>query len=458
MAPDGGANRESASIGARFFRDHPELRDVDLLLVDLNGVVRGKRVKGSQAVAGLADPAGAGLAFPSSIYAVDTTGLDTAEAKLAWHRGDPNDLCQLEPETFRLTPWRFGGAQVFCRLVDKKGDAFFLDSRALLARLGRRFADRGLTVTMAFELEFTLIDAALASDRRTPAAAMSEAVDAMAGHLYSIVKLDGAERIMARIRDYADAQRIPLNGLLAEAAPFQYEANLSHRSGPVQAADDLVTLKRIIRNAARLDGSRACFMAKPFMDVPGNGLHVHVGLAQSGRNLFRADEKALRHAIGGLLTTMDEAMLIMAPNANSYRRFEPLSYAPTAPSWGHDNRTTAIRIPSGAPDDIHIEHRLAGSDANPYLVAAAILIALEHGMETAIDPGPPVEGNVYDLLEPSLPLDWARAIDRFEPEGVIGRGLGVEFSTYFRICRQAEHHRFQRFITPIETAWYGDSV
>ena len=127
-------------------------------------------------------------------------------------------------------------------------------------------------------------------------------------------------------------------------------------------------------------------MAKPLARQASSGLHVHVSLLeQDGANLFARDEQALGHAIAGLQATMAEAMLVFAPNANSYRRLRPLSYAPTAPTWGYNNRTVALRIPTGPPSARRIEHRLAGADANPYLVLAAVLAGIHHGLSAGLD-------------------------------------------------------------------------
>ncbi len=122
-------------------------------------------------------------------------------------------------------------------------------------------------------------------------------------------------------------------GAVSEYAPAQFEVNLGHVADPLRAADQAFLLKRAIKAAARAEGLRATFMAKPFADRAANGLHVHVSLAdRRGGNRFAADEQSLGHAIGGLQATMAEAMLLFAPNANSFRRLRPLSYAPLAPT------------------------------------------------------------------------------------------------------------------------------
>ena len=260
-------------------------------------------------------------------------------------------------------------------------------------------------------------------------------------------------------RAIARAQGLPAKSAVSEYAPAQFEVNLGHVADPLRAADHAFLLKRAIKAAARAEGLAATFMAKPFADHAASGLHVHVSLVdEAGQNLFARDEPALRHAIGGLQATMAEAMLLLAPNANSYRRLRPWSYAPTAPTWGYNNRTVALRVPSGPLAARRIEHRVAGADANPYLVLAAALAGIHHGLSRQLDPGPPITGNAYAEVPPSLPLGWGRAIDALAAAEILPDYLGAAFCRLYRVCRAAERDRFDELITPTEYAWYLGAV
>src|SRR5690606_2846670 len=141
--------------------------------------------------------------------------------------------------------------------------------------------------------------------------------------------------------------------------------------------DQATMLKRVIKGAARKHGLDATFMAKPYGDCSGNGMHVHFSiLDKDGKNIFAGSDArgsdALRHAIAGLLSTMPEAAAVFAPNFDSYRRFMPGSHAPTRVAWGYDNRTAALRVPESDLIATRIEHRVPGADANPYLAIAAM--------------------------------------------------------------------------------------
>ena len=155
---------------------------------------------------------------------------------------------------------------------------------------------------------------------------------------------------------------------------------------------------------------------------------------------------------------MAESMALVAPNANSYRRFQLGSYAPHTPCWGINNRTVALRIPAGHPAATRIEHRLAGADASPHLVMSAVLAGMLHGLENKIDPGPRITGNAYEEKEATLPNIWPDAIDAFEKAEILPKYMGKEFCNVFTICRKTERERFNSHISTVEFDWYLRSV
>ena len=149
---------------------------------------------------------------------------------------------------------------------------------------------------------------------------------------------------------------------MSEYAPGQFEITLEHRADALRAVDEAVLFKRAVRGVARRHGRIASFMAKPFAHLAGTGMHLHASLAdRSGGNAFAAEDPAgtplLRHAIGGLRSTLADGMAVFAPHANSYRRFRAMSYAPVAPTWGVNNRSVSLRVPAGPPASRHVEHQ-----------------------------------------------------------------------------------------------------
>jgi glutamine synthetase len=193
-------------------------------------------------------------------------------------------------------------------------------------------------------------------------------------------------------------------------------------------------------------------------------MHLHASLAdRAGRNAC-ADEapagsSVLRHAIGGLREALGDGMAVFAPHANSYRRFRAMSYAPVAPTWGVNNRSVSLRVPAGPPASRHVEHRVAGADANPYLVAAVVLAGMARGIERGIDPGPPVAGNGYEQLRAgALPTQWYAALERAANSEFLADALGREFLEIFLAVKQRECEKFGALVTDCDYEWYLDSA
>jgi glutamine synthetase len=366
MAGDAARSGTAALAWAAFRERWPEVRTVDLILPDLAGIARGKRLTADAFEAAL----GAGVSFPSSLYGLDATGANVDASGLVWEEGDADRPCLVDLTTLVPVPWRAGGAQVLAGLGESEKRPFFADPRAVLAAVAARFEPLGLTPVAALELEFTLLGGR-PDDRRRRFRARS---DIEPGGVYGLEPLDAEDGFLARLQDYCACQGLMTKSAVSEYAPGQLEVNLGHVADPLRAADQAFLLKRAVKAAARAEGRQATFMAKPLAGQAANGMHVHVSLeGRDGGNHFAAAPAALGHAIGGLQATMAESMLLFVPNANSFRRLRPWSYAPTAPTWGYNNRTVALRVPLGPPAARRIEHRTAGADANPYLVLAAVL-------------------------------------------------------------------------------------
>jgi glutamine synthetase len=203
-------------------------------------------------------------------------------------------------------------------------------------------------------------------------------------------------------------------------------------------------------------------MAKPFADMAGSGMHLHVSVNDTkGRNIMASEAPegapSVKHAIGGMKALLADSMAIYAPNANSFRRFKANSYAPVAPTWGVNNRTVSFRVPAGAPNTRHIEHRVAGADAHPALALAALLAAVHHGLSNKIDPGPAIVGDGYAQAEASgekIPVNWFAAVDRFAESELLKDYLGERFVRMYSIVKRTEQERFQSVISDVDYDWY----
>jgi glutamine synthetase len=229
----------------------------------------------------------------------------------------------------------------------------------------------------------------------------------------------------------------------------------------LRACEHALLLKRIIKAAAREHGMAATFMAKPFAKIPGSGLHIHVSLLdQDGTNVFAGESSdgpfsdTLRHAIGGLAKLMPQSMALFAPNANSYRRFQRGVFAPVDANWGVNHRAVSLRIPLSGDQNRRVEHRVSGADANPYLVTAALMAGLHHGITQKCDPGKMVKAREIIEEQVNLPVRWPLALDEFASGTVLPEYLGERFCQVFTACRREEEERFHSEITNRDYEWY----
>ncbi|WP_243375098.1 glutamine synthetase family protein [Microvirga solisilvae] len=442
-----------------FLSRNDKIEEIDLLITDLNGILRGKRVPASS----LDRLYESGMKLPLSALALDIWGEDVSDCGLIWETGDSDGLCMPCGAGIVPVPWASRPrAQMLLSMNYPDGRPFMIDPRQVLMRQVERAKDMGVTLVVATELEFYLMDGdVLKTGRPRPPAAPESGYPIEVSQLYSMDELEEFSSVFTDIRDACAAQGIPGDTCIVENGPGQFEINLEHINDPVQAADQAVLFKRIVRSIARRHELHATFMPKPYGNQSGSGFHIHCSALDSeGRNIFddgtETGSKALRHAVGGVLEMMPSSMLIFAPNLNGYRRFQAGTHAPTYATWGYENRTTSIRIPNGSHKARRFEHRVAGADSNPYLVLAAIIAGVLHGLQNECDPGDPVQGSAYDQSssDKALPSDWDWAIDLFRDNKLLREYLGDDFHKVFLSVKWQERNKMARRVTDAEYATY----
>jgi glutamine synthetase len=276
-------------------------------------------------------------------------------------------------------------------------------------------------------------------------------------------QLDAWDNFFTSLYDACEEMDIPADTTISEAGPGQFEINLMHSPDALRAADDAWLFKLMARGMARSHGFAASFMAKPYPEYSGNGLHAHFSILDAeGRNIFddgtAKGSDVLRHAIAGCLKAMSGSMLILAPHASSYDRFVPGAHAPTGIAWAYENRTTALRVPAGGGAARRIEHRVAGGDINPYLLIAAILGAALNGIEDGDLPPEPITGNAYSHDLEQLPTTWQAAIDAFEQSPEIARIFAPELIANFLATKRQELHYMAELSPQEQTDLYLDTV
>ncbi|RYD91851.1 MAG: glutamine synthetase, partial [Sphingomonadales bacterium] len=349
-----------------FFKANPDVDSIEMIYTDFGGVPRGKRLRQHEVMA-VYD---SGRMFPGSITVVDITGQDTVETGLVWEDGDADRSMKPIPGTLVRTPW--GGdnaAQFLVDFYELDGTPHDLDPRHVLGGVIDRFTADGLTPVLAVELEFYLVDPRRARDGSLRPARPGYSRDTPRNvEVYGLRELDDFRPFFDALYAATDVQDLPLESAISEFAPGQFELTLRHKPDALRACDDAIMYKRLVKAIAQSQGLEATFMAKPFAEQAGSGMHIHVSVDDTnGKNIFASDDPegtpALRHAIGGMIGSVGDGFAIFAPHANSYRRFKANSYAPVAPTWGVNNRTVSFRIPAGPPPSRHVEHRACGADA-----------------------------------------------------------------------------------------------
>jgi glutamine synthetase len=443
-----------------FLDANPDIEAVQLVITDACGVGRGKNVAREE----LAALYSSGRNVAGSILGLDITGEDVENTGLVWAVGDADQCCRPVAGSLTRAPWlKRPTAQVLGTMYELDGTPARADPRHALAGVVGRCAGAGFTPVVAVELEFYLLERD-ASGRLVPSAGMLSGTRQQRIDAYGLGRLDDMSPLFDDLYAAAKALGLPVRTLMSEYAPGQFEITLEHRADALRAVDEAILFKRAVRGVAARHGRVACFMAKPFAEHAGSGMHLHASLADAmGENACAADEPAgsvlLQHAIGGLQATLADGMAFYAPNANSYRRFRSMSYAPVAVAWGVNNRSVSLRVPAGPPASRHVEHRVAGADANPYLVAALVLGGMLHGIERRIDPGPPVTGNAY--AQPparTLPTQWHAALETAAGSPFVRDTLGTGFLDVFLAIKRQEAEKFGALVSDRDYEWYLDTA
>ena len=418
---------------------NPDIQAIDAFIIDINGNAAGKRLPAADAEKLYTE----GVMFSACAAVADCRGLGHDAGGMGKSDGDPDGIARPLPGLLQRVPWAATPtAQAVCHMVDlAERKNLWFDPRVILADVVAQCRTAGLHPVVACELEFYLIDPRRAPDGGISVGALPGRTPARRAGNLSLDAVEDMAAFLNRVDEVAAAQRLPVCGAVAEYGIGQFEVNLRHLADPLLAADQAVLLKRLVKGVARSLGMEATFMAKPFMDQPGSGLHVHVSVVdEAGRNRFGAanGDRLLRQGVGGMQALMYDSMALYAPNFNSQRRYLG-KFVPTTRDWGHNNRSVAFRVPPGDGAARRIEHRVAGADASPHLTLAAILAALHHGITNQLEAGEPVDGRFAAGEDEDFPGDLIVALSRLEKSTPLARYIPARFLRVYAEAKRGEY-------------------
>jgi glutamine synthetase len=390
----------------------------------------------------------------------------------SWERGFGDFVFQPDLSTLRLLPWQPGSALVLCDLAREDGSVVEEAPRSVLKRQLARLAKLGFACECASELEFYLFNqsyhAAHAAGYRDLQPSSDYRID------YHLMQPTRDEALMRAIREGMTAARVPVESSKGEWSRGQHEINFTH-AAPLAMADMHALFKQGVREMAEQHGKSVTFMAKVAPGEAGNSCHIHMSLWKGAKTLFwderRKNSKPktrntkhetgsplFRQFLGGLMKYSPELCLFFGPTINSYKRYQPGSWAPTRMAWAVDNRTTGFRV-VGHGGSFRIENRMPGADANPYLAFAAMLAAGLAGVEQRLDCGAEYHGNAYvDAELPRLPSSLRDATDLFEKSRLARAAFGDDVVDFYTRHARLEQQAFSDAVTDWEKQRYFERI
>lgn len=426
-----------------------QISEVECLVPDMTGNARGKFIPAHQFLAERDHK------LPEAILVQTVTGEYSDEH---WDFVDPTDtdmILRPDATTLRKVPWaREPTAQIIADCYKATGERHPLSTRNVLRYVLELYAEAGLQPVVAPEVEFYLVHKNTDPDYELIPPKGRSGRREVARLSYSIDAVAEFEDFVEDMYDFADAQDLNVDTLIHENGAAQLEINFNH-GDPLALADQVFVFKRTVRETAQRYGMYATFMAKPMQKEPGSALHIHQSVVDSntGKNVFCSDDgkptAAMMHYIAGLQRYTPELIALYAPNVNSYRRLVPDISAPINLSWGFDNRTTAFRVPNSTPQNLRIENRFPGADANPYLAITATLASGLLGMRQRLQPTEPHRGTANEddvLIARTLEEGLRQLSDTPELEAMIGE----LFMRAYAAVKLDEFEEFNRVISSWE--------
>jgi glutamine synthetase len=426
--------------------DSHETDTVLVVFPDQQGRLVGKRVTGHHFVDEVAEH---GVECCNYLLAVDVDMHVLPGYRFAnWDKGYGDVACRPDMTTLRVIPWLESTALVVCDLFDvDTGAPIEVAPREILRRQVERARGLGFEVMTASELGFFVFRESYEEAAAKRYADLTPQNDYVLD--YHILQTTKDEYLIRAIRNGMDEAGIPVEFSKGEAEAGQHEINLRFADA-LTMADRHVIYKNGAKEIAAQHGQSISFMAKYDIDRVGSSCHIHSSLwpTDGGGSAMTGDVG--RWWLGGLMAGARELSWCFAPYVNSYKRYQPASWAPTAVAWGIDNRTLGFRV-VGHGDGRRVECRIPGADANPYYAFAATIASGLHGIEHHIEPGDPYVGNGYTATDlPRVPHTLVEAVELFEASELARKAFGDEVHHHLLNTARQEWAYFNQHVTDWE--------
>jgi glutamine synthetase len=426
-----------------------EIDTVVLAFTDMQGRLQGKRLAADYF---LDDVVGHAVEGCNYLLAVDVE-MNTVDgyAMSSWERGYGDFVLTPDMSTLRRIPWYEATALVLADLGWHDGAPVVASPRQILKAQVDRLAERGWQAMVGTELEFivysTSYEDAQASGFRTLVPVNQYNVD------YSILGTSRIEPLLRKLTNGMAGAGLQVESAKGECNLGQHEIAFRYAEA-VTTCDNHSIYKTGSKEIAAADGMSLTFMAKPNARE-GNSCHIHISLRDDdGEPVMAGDgpyglSPVGEHFIAGQLAALPEIALCFAPNINSYKRYVPGSFAPTAARWGVDNRTCAMRLVGHGPS-LRIENRVPGGDVNPYLAVSAMIAAGLHGIDHELPLEPALDGNAYDDTGPRVPHTLRDALEAWQKSELARESFGNEVVEHYANGARVELAAFDAAVTDWE--------
>lgn len=438
--------------------EESEIDTVIVAIPDVFGRLVGKRFTGQFFLESVAEQGTHGCNYLLTV----NMEMDPMDGfKLAnWESGFGDFEMRPDPATIRLLPWQPGAALVICDFLHHDGAPVAEAPRSVLRRQVERLAADGLTAKLASELEFYLFNNAypdaFARAYRDLTPSSEYRID------YHTMQPAREESLFRPVRNMMCAAGVPVESSKGEWGRGQHEINFVYNEA-LPVADMHTVFKQGIKEIAAQQNRSITFMAKPSMTEAGNSCHIHCSVWKDGANAFwdraaNGPSAFFHQFLAGLLKYSPELCYFFAPTINSYKRYQPGSWAPTKMAWSHDNRTAGFRV-VGHGSGFRIENRMPGADANPYLAFAATMAAGLRGIEEKLDCGAEYRGNAYvDANLRALPSSLVEATELLRKSALAREAFGENVIEFYTHTAGLEVHAFNNSVTDWEKFRYFERI